>query len=364
MLLYTAWASYQYHIRPEVETFSMTPTLRLKPFTVSVRTWCTAANGCVLRNETTGEIKRYTEFRERYKDLSEEEKNHCSFNPPESTAFALTQPLANRTFKDVQLCFTQKDTNGIDIWIPGFVIPDSVGQVCEYGNNCSKMFVAVTAGEMSVRMEMDISQRKTLFLGVNVLEQEGKDSKVELYNGDMFYDGKNSDTSALLRIRVQQFASVFTHERPGTPLDILADVGGFSGLVLPVLAILKVLIDFIQHKLKKDDEDDEIDIEALKKDVEELKKLLNVQSREREMTQVPPASPAIAPIVPAGLSLVPPGYGNGNNSGGYGNGNNSDGYGSGQNAGQQYVTAFVDNSQGQYPNAIGYVPAALPPMHR
>ena len=43
--------------------------------------------------------------------------------------------------------------------------------------------------------------------------------------------GKNADTSALMRIRVSQFALVVTKERPGSWFDVLGLVGGAHGII-------------------------------------------------------------------------------------------------------------------------------------
>ena len=62
------------------------------------------------------------------------------------------------------------------------------------------------------------------------------------FNSDMFYDGKNSEETALLRIRLAQFANVGNVQVPGTWLDILAEIGGANGLLMIFLGAIRRIV--------------------------------------------------------------------------------------------------------------------------
>ena len=69
-------------------------------------------------------------------------------------------------------------------------------------------------------------------------EDESTPTRYELFNQDLFYEGKNADTSASLRIKMSQFAQVFRTSRPGSIADVFGDVGGFSSIVLSICGLL------------------------------------------------------------------------------------------------------------------------------
>jgi len=59
---------------------------------------------------------------------------------------------------------------------------------------------------------------------------------------DLFYDGKNSDSSAELRVKVTQLSTSAQKSKPGTVFDVFAAVGGFATILFPLTTLLKNLL--------------------------------------------------------------------------------------------------------------------------
>mmetsp|Transcript_69046 Transcript_69046/g.162458 ORF Transcript_69046/g.162458 Transcript_69046/m.162458 type:complete len:207 (-) Transcript_69046:94-714(-) len=98
---------------------------------------------------------------------------------------------------------------------------------------------------MQKRIFVEQSQRKTVYIGQNVLAHPDSIDR-ETYVADMFYDGKNSAIWASLRIKSMQFTSRFEITRPGTVLEVFAAIGGFASVCLSVLTLLVRLVEGFQ----------------------------------------------------------------------------------------------------------------------
>jgi hypothetical protein len=88
---------------------------------------------------------------------------------------------------------------------------------------------------------MEASQIKTVYIGVDIVRVEGKPEVQEVFNADLFYNAKKPWKTATLRVRMAQRAGVRTVERPGTWMDVLANIGGASGFLLATLTAVRGL---------------------------------------------------------------------------------------------------------------------------
>jgi len=82
---------------------------------------------------------------------------------------------------------------------------------------------------------------------------------------DRFYDGKNVDKQAVLRVKASQFVSRFEVSRPGTVLEVFAAIGGFASVALSALTVLIRLVDGALHYLSHRGDDEPVDEEAAMK---------------------------------------------------------------------------------------------------
>ena len=67
------------------------------------------------------------------------------------------------------------------------------------------------------------------------------------YVADLFYDGKNQETSARLTLRMPQFAESFVVKRTGTVDQVLGEIGGFEGLMIMLIGILSGLMHVLMR---------------------------------------------------------------------------------------------------------------------
>lgn len=82
----------------------------------------------------------------------------------------------------------------------------------------------------------------TVFIGVQVREEDGKRVKEEPFLADLFYNGKNADVDAKMHVRLSQIASKEISERPGSLLMVWGNVGGASGLLLSILGLVRTIL--------------------------------------------------------------------------------------------------------------------------
>eukprot|EP00927_Polykrikos_kofoidii_P087058 TRINITY_DN9943_c0_g1_i1.p1 TRINITY_DN9943_c0_g1~~TRINITY_DN9943_c0_g1_i1.p1 ORF type:complete len:349 (+),score=39.30 TRINITY_DN9943_c0_g1_i1:68-1048(+) len=116
--------------------------------------------------------------------------------------------------------------------------------------------VDVSNGDLSVSTPLEPWHEKTLLLGVTVqrdvedcISSSDCDLKVGLYLASMQYDGRVNRAwggagwaGAQLNIRMLRFAHVYTIVPQRTFLDVIATIGGASGILIMVLgALLKVI---------------------------------------------------------------------------------------------------------------------------
>ena len=98
-------------------------------------------------------------------------------------------------------------------------------------------------GPLSIAMDIEPHQKKAVYIGCVVRKNDMNESVTyELFNQDLFYEGKNAEKVATLKIRMSQFAQVFTTLRPGSLPELFGEIGGFSATAMSVCGILGTII--------------------------------------------------------------------------------------------------------------------------
>ena len=243
--VYTVFASIAYVHRPEQTTFSLRETSKLPLQNIRVDMKCSTAWGC-LKNATKGSSGPWKWdgapwLRAQYSAVEEG-----------TDRVDVGKKWTPKNFTKVPLAYSPKLDDGILIKVP--FTPTTSSNCNEYGSSCMpvmKFDIKVSdrdeMGPMHIRMDLEPHQRKAVYIGVVVREHEDESTptRYELFNQDLFYEGKNADTSASLRIKMSQFAQVFRTSRPGSIADVFGDVGGFSSIVLSICGLLCTLVGLI-----------------------------------------------------------------------------------------------------------------------
>ena len=257
VLTYTVWAFVQYAMRPPSEVFSMMPMTSVPPQLVELTTECSEPWACHVNATNVPPPWRWgatPTITVRYGPSS----------PCSSTTISLPG-ASNRLVLQtrVLLCYSENGDEGVLIDIPAF----SLANGCTYGATGCKPFLRVrlkavddTGGAAGMQATIDIepSQRKAVFVGVVAREDRTQkadgflmfaapepDAAVMSYKqyvADLFYEGKNPETSSRLTLRMRQFAESFVIQRTGTIDSVLGEIGGFEGLLLMLIGVFSALV--------------------------------------------------------------------------------------------------------------------------
>ena len=257
VITYTVWAFVQYAMRPPSEVFSMMPMTSVPPQLVELTTECSEPWACHVNATNVPPPWRWgatPTITVRYGPSS----------PCSSTTISLPG-ASNRLVLQtrVPLCYSENGDEGVLIDIPAF----SLANGCTYGATGCKPFLRVrlkavddTGGAAGMQATIDIepSQRKAVFVGVVAREDRTQkadgflmfaapepDAAVMSYKqyvADLFYEGKNPETSSRLTLRMRQFAESFVIQRTGTIDSVLGEIGGFEGLLLMLIGVFSALV--------------------------------------------------------------------------------------------------------------------------
>lgn len=178
-------------------------------------------------------------------------------------AYAATDKCAADDFRTVadrgaeaafefELCYSPSYGDGVDVTIPF----DEETVYGDEGVFAPVLSVTITSPRSTMYVELDVEpgQRKTVFVGQTLKEKQSRsarasflrqaaladddpkiiDASAEPFQSDLFYDGKNANRTALLRIRASQFAQVATITRPGTWFEVVAALGGANVFIWTV----------------------------------------------------------------------------------------------------------------------------------
>ena len=267
VLTYTVWAFVQYAMRPPSEVFSMMPMTSVPPQLVELTTECSEPWACHMNatnvNATNANATNVPPPW-RWGATPTITVRYGPSSPCSSTTISLPG-ASNRLVLQtrVPLCYSENGDEGVLIDIPAF----SLANGCTYGATGCKPFLRVrlkavddTGGAAGMQATIDIepSQRKAVFVGVVAREDRTQkadgflmfaapepDAAVMSYKqyvADLFYEGKNPETSSRLTLRMRQFAESFVIQRTGTIDSVLGEIGGFEGLLLMLIGVFSALV--------------------------------------------------------------------------------------------------------------------------
>lgn len=245
LVAFFVYAILVWQSSPVVETFSTGEALRFGPVPFRLEVECPT---CVIHRNKTKKwtaIYNYTGF----KHCGGLEVGHFPDEP--ST--------------DVKLCRTSddiRDPTGIRVWIGNVSEADTEG--------AKRIILRIIAGDDDTGLRVTVPlmawHEKTVLLGLTVHRNsascEAADCALsrQLYLNSMQYDGKvdwggESWGGAQLNVRLTRFAHVYTVVPAQSFVDVVASVGGASGILVLVLGFLRKVFEIlvenhVAHKIQ------------------------------------------------------------------------------------------------------------------
>lgn len=174
--------------------------------------------------------------------------------PCEGAAAVVVGDWTARVERD--LCYSPDYADGVDVWVP---FPEADAAYGEASAAVVRVTITSPANDLFVYNDVEPHQRKTIFINQLIKEtplrgaaasfarQSGlrdpggkiRTRTQEPYQADLFYDGKNAGTWALLQIRSSQFANVVTVSHPGSWLSVFGVIGGANVLLFGVMRLAR-----------------------------------------------------------------------------------------------------------------------------
>lgn len=249
LLAYTAVSIVSYIYRERIEDWQLMPAGRreVPRVRLHLEAECTTNWGCTsFWNSSRAE---WPQIDERY--VSQRAAEKCQRN--QTVIVRSTKSIVQ---VDVELCYSALYDDGVNIVIPF----DS-----DYGDDIAYHF-EITSPDSSLFLDLPVEpgQRKTAFFSQNLKSRRKRTSSsraviadafgigevrtgidsdsAEPYAADLFYDGKNVNATALLRLRASQFVNVASVGRDGAVLDVFAQVGGFHAIIWTIVVYVRGII--------------------------------------------------------------------------------------------------------------------------
>lgn len=260
LVLFIIYAAAEYSYRDPIETWGLEPMGNQPPVQLSISTRCTSWAAWACYDDWFGNATSVVKVSSNYS------KSHLSDSSEEcriSQEFKISSHFAHDQFNQT-LCYSSKYEDGLDIAIP-------FDAASMYGDDIAlRVTITSESSDMLIVLDMEPHQRKTAFIGQNIhltkpsgfmselrnlagIDVPWQTTLQEPFNADLFYDGKNAGTTALLRIRLSQFANVARISTPGSWLDVLAEIGGANGVLFVLLAgIRQIAVSLKQKDGKKE----------------------------------------------------------------------------------------------------------------
>lgn len=238
-LAYTIYASILFMDRPAVTNFSLAEMSVVPVQHLRVEVQCSTPWGCT----KTPRVESGKWVADGWPWLK------STFEPSLAMTSAKGK-FQKRNFTRVPLKFSSDQSETIEIRVPGYFT--NINSNCSaYGASCAPVLrVMITAdspadnGPLSIAMDIEPHQKKAVYIGCVVRKNDVNESVTyELFNQDLFYEGKNAEKTATLKIRMSQFAQVFTTLRPGSLPELFGEIGGFSATAMSVCGILGAIMN-------------------------------------------------------------------------------------------------------------------------
>ena len=222
LVLFILYAATEYSYRDPIESWGLEPMGNQPPVQLSIATKCTSWAAWACYNDWFGNRTSVVKVSSNYS------KSHLSDSSDAcrtSQEFRIDSHFAHDRFNQT-VCYSTKYEDGLDIAIP-------FDETSMYGDDVALRVTITSEGsDMVIVLDMEPHQRKTAYIGQNIhltkpsgfmselkniagIDVPWQTTLQEPYNADLFYDGKNAGTTALLRIRLSQFANVARISTPG-----------------------------------------------------------------------------------------------------------------------------------------------------
>eukprot|EP00326_Haptolina_ericina_P025207 CAMPEP_0181198638 /NCGR_PEP_ID=MMETSP1096-20121128/16734_1 /TAXON_ID=156174 ORGANISM="Chrysochromulina ericina, Strain CCMP281" /NCGR_SAMPLE_ID=MMETSP1096 /ASSEMBLY_ACC=CAM_ASM_000453 /LENGTH=343 /DNA_ID=CAMNT_0023288735 /DNA_START=157 /DNA_END=1189 /DNA_ORIENTATION=- len=265
MVVYATFALINFANRPEVETFSLLPMSSIPPIALSVSLRCSHPWQCHKEAMAGATRWSWTDTVHLVDDYTSAYTTDACHPSDTKVPAAMNKWMEYHSI--VNVCYDP--VGGLRIRVPEFTMPAGM----KYGSpgqpSLSVMINASQApaggGEhMCVTIDIEPSQRKTIFVGVVVRSNEMADpatlllphhdssttvKSYEPYTADLFYDGHTDRKDGELRIALKQFADHFVISRPGSVLGVLGEIGGMNGLIFGLFLFLGLVFQRMHRML-------------------------------------------------------------------------------------------------------------------
>ena len=247
LLLFTLFSVQSYVQREKVAVFGLELMSDQKPVTLNLATECSHMWACFNGSAASRDFIRVSSNYSAAAIVTGDLTGTDCATPSQTT---ISSRYATSSFSQV-ICFSSKYDDGFELLVP-------FDSTSKYGSS-STLSLTLSADDSDLYLSLDIEagQRKTIYIGQSIrhkaqsnwitevievmlgIDQPTKIVQREPFVSDLFYDGKNSNRDALIRIRLAQFANVAHVSRPGSWLDIFGEVGGAAGLLLALAGIFR-----------------------------------------------------------------------------------------------------------------------------
>jgi len=229
LLVYSVHIFLYWANMPEVETFSSQEALQFGPVPLQLRIECPGCTPHASKDKLWTVKHIYDDFQ------------HCaSAGSLAVNDQAISFPVLCRTTDDIA------NPAGVTVWL---------GNLSENAPRAQVIVTQEGSGALKATTYLEHWHEKTLIFGLAVRRDKedcfsSSDCTLmkELFVSSMQYDGKvdwggDNWGGAQLNVRLSRFANVYTRVPKASVLELLASIGGASGLLIATLAVPVVCME-------------------------------------------------------------------------------------------------------------------------
>jgi hypothetical protein len=242
IIAYTIWAIIYFLNLPNVESNALVMASTLPPITIHLSLKCSVSWKCGDWIQDSNNSEMWNLF----KPITLTSVwNDVESNSPCASENGVTKTVgANELAEDIislQVCSSNDNLDGVYLDVPY--------SNALYGNGDVYLDVVVTSSGvnpldsykgMKNTQQVSVGQLKSMYISETIFDNEVEDSKsYEPFVGDLFYDGHTEKKMGRLGFKIQQFAREVKVVSASSFLSIAGSIGGFAGLWLTVLAMLR-----------------------------------------------------------------------------------------------------------------------------
>ena len=244
IVVYVVYIIMEYLKAQPTTTFSLSPTINMKPLNITISTSCSSKWGCYNWTATTAQRNwanpaNYHQWKpitvEGYYNFADSSNcNQKNFRRTVRSAYA----QANISFV---VCYSPSFTDGVVLSVPFS---------SDYSSSTS-LNVRVQGPNYANNMQYDINinsgQIKIIYLSQQQLISYGNvaSATYEPYVADLFYNGHSSTSMTNFTFMMQQFGYTRVQNPTPTFLSLLGVIGGFVEFSFPIIGFAKGISEII-----------------------------------------------------------------------------------------------------------------------